>query len=141
MTAKIPTAQAISALLKRAGFTRSTSTGGHGSTTGFIVSEGPQPGMIRVRYHSRTEGASSAPEYIEAKAGQYVEVIRKAGYAAERGDHPAELTVSRACGATAYQPGFSDKMAACWLPETPHVWHENQFGRFDWDERNEPRED
>jgi hypothetical protein len=127
MTAKTPTAQAVSAMLSRHGL-------------GYVVSVSQEAATVRVRYCARTEGAGPAPEYVRAKTGQCAEVIRKAGYAAERGDNPANLIVSRACGATAYRPGPGSEMTACWLPETPHVWHESEYGRFDWDERDDPRE-
>jgi len=100
MTPKPPTPQdIISALLKRAGFTRSDSTGGGGAATGYVVSLERAVGKaasVRVRYHSRSAGWSSSPEYVKAKLDAYAKTITEAGWTVEAGEYELIVTAGKA---------------------------------------------
>lgn len=82
MTVKQPTPQGISALLKRAGFTRSEPDGRNGRCSGFLVSSRSSGDGARVRHYFRTmagRDSSSQPQIVAA----YAEAIRAAGWAVE----------------------------------------------------------
>ena len=94
-----PTPQGISALLKRAGFTRSDSTGGGGAGSGYVVSFERARGKnasVRVRYHSRSAGWSSSPEYVKAALAGYAETITGAGWTVEAGEYGLIVTAGKA---------------------------------------------
>lgn len=94
-----PTPQGISALLKRAGFTRSDSTGGGGAGSGYVVSLERARGKaasVRVRYHSRSAGWSSSPEYVKEKLAQYTEILAAAGWTVEAGEYELIVTTGKA---------------------------------------------
>lgn len=110
MTAKAPTPQAISALLKRAGFPRSN----HGKpgvdyseiSTGFVCwktfhKDAPQQPYVAVQYnvkgmHATDEDWEGYQRLATVMLEHYAEVIRAAGYAPvvrDRGQEPPWLTI------------------------------------------------
>jgi hypothetical protein len=103
MTAKIPTPQSISALLKRAGYERSESSttrikGWRSYSYGYIV-KGRGPGEVRV-YHvsgmfAPTDEALAENRKMEAR---YAETIEAAGYTVARtlSGNPTVLVTAKA---------------------------------------------
>lgn len=110
-TPKPPTPQGISALLKRAGFERSTwgkpGVGYTEASTGFVVwrtfhRDAPQQPYVAVKYISEGMKFSTDEEYnayqreARARLEEYAAAVRGAGYAPvvrNRGDEPPWLTV------------------------------------------------
>ena len=94
MTAKPPTPQGISALLRKAGFERSESSatrikGWRSYSEGYSVAKWDDYGTVDVRWHrgllTPTEAAEARPRVL----GDYIEAIRAAGYSVSllNGDH------------------------------------------------------
>lgn len=93
MTTKPPSPQGISALLGRAGFQRSKSTGRGGYSSGFAVSKSyGTEGGVRVRYITWSMGASQ--ESRLARLAEFVPVIEAAGWSVRYADRIAELIVT-----------------------------------------------
>lgn len=88
---QVPTPQGISALLKRAGFRRSTWEGRWASTGYRARKRGDE---VRVTYHGSSMGTSRETE--AAWCAQYAKVIRDAGWQVDEAEPPAwpQLTVS-----------------------------------------------
>ena len=80
MTAKTPTPQGISALLKRANFSRSESRGRSGRSTGFRVTRDYTTGCVKVEFVTWSMGVSSNSDYVQEKLSQYAGEITDAGY-------------------------------------------------------------
>ena len=114
MPRKQPTASAISALLRRSGFTRST-WGSKGvmyadASTGYTVwkshhQNAPQQPFVAVQYHVKSDGWT--PDWAERKAEmltqleKYARVLRLHGYTPlvrDRGDEPPWLMLMVAVG-------------------------------------------
>jgi len=80
-TSKPPTPQAVSRLLKAAGFRRGV-TAMRGGTSGYVVTSWG-PGDIRVRYHSLTMLSTAERRYEMLR--QYAGILEAAGYAVTTG--------------------------------------------------------
>lgn len=89
MATKTPTPQSISALLKRAGFTRASQRG----TSGFAAGKVYQgDGIVRVRHYFWSMGASDTQH--RAHLERYAKAITEAGYTARIDDDGRKLTVT-----------------------------------------------
>jgi hypothetical protein len=111
MSTKQPTASAISALLRRSGFTRST-WGGKGvmysdAATGYTAwkthhKDAPQQPYVAVQHHIKDDGTDDWPERkheMLAQLEKYAQVLRLHGYHAmvrRRGDEPPWLIIMTA---------------------------------------------
>jgi hypothetical protein len=98
MTAKPPTPQGISALLKRAGFERSVSSatrikGWRNYSEGYSVTG--YRDEVNVRHHTGYARGSGAAERRDTALAQYAEAIRAAGWHVTGPEHD-ELTVTAA---------------------------------------------
>ena len=51
---------------------------------------------VRVRYHSRSAGWSSNPEYVKAKLARYTEILTAAGWTVEAGEYELIVTAKEA---------------------------------------------
>jgi hypothetical protein len=109
MTTKPPTPQAISALLRKAGFTRSN-YGAKGvmwneASTGYSVwrtfhANDPDQPYIAVQHHIREDGWEpdwpARKKEMRSRLEEYAAALRAAGYAAlvrDRGSEPPWLTI------------------------------------------------
>ncbi len=94
-TTRNPTPQGISALLKRAGFTRSEPMERSGRNSGFLVNrDHGHGGTVRVRHYFRMMGADQDGSIRKEKLAAYTKTITEAGWAVEAGEH--ELIVTAA---------------------------------------------
>jgi hypothetical protein len=91
MATRTPTPQSISALLKRAGFTRADSRSDSGFAAGKIYL-GEDKGAVRVRHYFSSMGTPDAQH--RAQLERYAEAITEAGYAAEIDDDGRRLIVT-----------------------------------------------
>jgi hypothetical protein len=90
-TPKPPTPQAISALLRKAGFSRSTSSttgikGWHNYSSGYVVKHGDEAGVVWVSYR---DGSFRATDETRARGtaalGDFEAAIVAAGFAVSHG--------------------------------------------------------
>ena len=94
MATKAPTPQGISALLRKAGFTRSQESGQYWRHPGYIVrKDWAADGTVRVQYFN-SSGASSKAQ-VDARLRKYTEAITAAGYHVQSGVH-GDLIVTAA---------------------------------------------
>jgi hypothetical protein len=94
MTAKPPTPQGISALLRKAGFSRSVRQGRGQASTGYDVSKSYGDGDVVVRHN--TWSMVPFPEARDAALARYAAAIEAAGYAVGRDGQFSRLIVSAA---------------------------------------------
>jgi hypothetical protein len=93
MTTKTPTPQGISALLRKAGFTRSERTGRGGYCSGYRVGKlYTRDGAVRVSHHFWSMGEPVTRHREEL--ARYAEVITAAGYMAEIQNGGRDLIVT-----------------------------------------------
>lgn len=93
MTTKPPTPQGISALLRKAGFTRSARTGRSGTCSGFRAGKVyTREGAVRVSHHFWSMGTPA--ERHREELTRYAEVITAAGYRAEIQNGGRDLIVT-----------------------------------------------
>lgn len=83
MTVKQPTAQGISALLKRAGHTRARRTGLAWGIPGFVSRQDWSGPGVRVTYFNPS--GEVGPEHVSAMLAKYRVPIRDAGWHVEMG--------------------------------------------------------
>ncbi|HLK77209.1 MAG TPA: hypothetical protein VKU77_26605 [Streptosporangiaceae bacterium] len=94
MTARNPTPQGISALLRRAGFTRSVERTRDGCS-GFVVTRHPaSEHAVHVRHSFFLMNADRDGNRRKAKLAAYAKTITEAGWTVEAGEH--ELIVTAA---------------------------------------------
>jgi len=107
-TSKAPTAQGISALLRKAGFERSRRQARSGQSTGYLVEKSAaHPGTVIV-YHRRWSMLRNDDAVALALAG-YGEALIAAGYEVTADVQRSKLTVCASLTPDQHQPEEGDR--------------------------------